>query len=418
MALHKVLFLGWCSLILFCHTASAQSVIEMLQQVGVEGYEIRKSGSGYVAYEANLERDIAILLDLANGYLMFEDEGTGGGVYQVEAVKFSLPSGKALLALKNQFFDGVLPEESLRFYRFQSGKLKSEVTEQYLPKLSVKEFFKSEEAYAAFQKTKEKEGFKDLTVLAVSYRLPRYSTRLEAHLRDENLLIVQSNNAESKLLHYKSELKTQAVFYALNKDKSTFERDALPVHACEHIEAKDFYEDEALWDNWLVAPLPGLAATSTLPSQGTNTYGVTNLGDKNPATAWVEGQKSYGQGEKIELPIAENEFSPKFGEVYGLYGYFHLQNGYAKSEASWKANSRVRLLLLRHNEKPIAYFLLKDDIQPQTLDASRYFWNTHQHSGIKVNGGDTLSFEIVDVYRGDKYKDTAISTFVGLGLFN
>lgn len=416
MALHKVLFLGWCTLILFCHTASAQSVIEMLQQVGVEGYEIRKKEKGYVAYEANLERDIPILLDRSNGYLMFEDEGTGGGVYQVEAVKFSLPSGKALLALKNQFFDGLLPEESLRFYLFQSGKLQNEVTEQYLPKLAVKDFFKSEEAYAAFQKIKEKEGFKDRAVLAVSYRLPRYGTRLEAHLRDESLLIVQSNNAESKLLHYKSELKTQAVFYALNKGKDAFERNTLPVHACVPIGAKDFYEDEGLWGNWLIAPLPALAATSTLPSQGTNTYGVTNLGDKTPATAWVEGKKDYGVGEKLSLKLTDGK--PQFGEVYGLYGYFYIQNGYAKSEASWKANSRVRLLLLRHNEKPVAYFLLKDAIQPQTLDASRYFWNTHQHSGIKVNGGDTLSFEIVDVYRGDKYKDTAISTFVGLGLFN
>lgn len=195
-----------------------------------------------------------------------------------------------------------------------------------------------------------------------------------------------------------------------------FERNTLPVHGCEPIEAKDFYEDEGLWGNWLIAPLPGLTATSTLAAQGKNTYGVANLSDKSPATAWVEGEKDYGKGEKLTLKLAET--SSEFGEIHGLYGYFYLQNGYAKSEASWKANSRVRLLLLRHNEEPVAYFLLKDDIQPQILDASRYFWNAHQHSGIKVNGGDTLSFEIVDVYRGDKYKDTALSTFVGLGLFN
>lgn len=222
MISRKVFFLGLLSFTLFSYAASAQSVVDMLLQVGVDGYDLRKSGNGYLAYETTIERDIPILLDLPNGYLMFEDEGTGGGIYQVEAVKLSLPSGKALLVLKNQFFDGVLPEESLRFYMFQSGKLQSEVTKQYLPKLAVKDFFKSEEAYASFQKTKERDGFKDLPLLSVSYTLPRYGTRLEAHLRDESLLIVRSNNAESDLLHYKSELKTQAVFYTLNKDKSAF----------------------------------------------------------------------------------------------------------------------------------------------------------------------------------------------------
>ena len=138
-----------------------------------------------------------------------------------------------------------------------------------------------------------------------------------------------------------------------------------------------------------------LEATSTLPDQGSNTYKPDNMDDDDRKTAWVEGQSDYGIGSRIIIT---------FNDVEGVKGVpfdaISITNGYAKSQSSWEANSRVKLFKVYLNGQAQFFIKLKDSIYPQWVYWSRDFI---------IGAGDQVEFEIVDVYPGTKWKDTAIS---------
>ena len=89
--------------------------------------------------------------------------------------------------------------------------------------------------------------------------------------------------------------------------------------------------------SWYCAGGPSnISASSTLKSQGSNSYDAKNLHDFNLKTAWIEGQSDLGLGEEIvfEFQMAE------------LLKVTHLEiyNGYCKNEKTWNANGRVKTL--------------------------------------------------------------------------
>lgn len=122
-------------------------------------------------------------------------------------------------------------------------------------------------------------------------------------------------------------------------------------------------------------------------------------GDKN--TAWVEGTEGYGIGEKIYVYFGDEEniklaMEQKNIPFHGIY----ITNGYSKNQRVWKENSRVKRFLVLLNDQPQFYIDLEDTYLPQKVRWGRDFL---------IDEGDTVAFEIVEVYEGDKYKDTAIS---------
>jgi len=141
-----------------------------------------------------------------------------------------------------------------------------------------------------------------------------------------------------------------------------------------------------------------ITASSRLASQGANNYNEKNLHDFRANTPWVEGVQGYGIGEWVEYTFkAQN---PRITTIIIL-------NGYNKSESAWKNNSRVKKLKLYIKGKPVAILNLEDtrctqffEIDPVT-DANKEW---------------TMRFEIVDVYKGDKWDDTAISEIYFDGL--
>lgn len=144
-----------------------------------------------------------------------------------------------------------------------------------------------------------------------------------------------------------------------------------------------------------------LDATSSLPKHDTITYIPNNMNDGNRNTAWVEGAKEYGIGEKIIIRFDTAYPSP------GISFYcLTLTNGYAKSEAVWADNSRVKKMKLIQNGKPLFYIHLLDTMIPQSIR-----WNYR----LMVASGDLIELEIVDVYKGRKWKDTAISDLSLMG---
>lgn len=126
-------------------------------------------------------------------------------------------------------------------------------------------------------------------------------------------------------------------------------------------------------------------ASSTLKGQGSKTYSLMNLTDDNPMTAWVEGQPGYGIGEWFEV---------KGINVNVIY------NGYQSSPSNWKNNSRVKRFKVYIDGIPNCFLDLTDEMGAQYFELPHYInWEN------KYN----YKFEIVEVYKGDKWDDVCIS---------
>lgn len=129
-----------------------------------------------------------------------------------------------------------------------------------------------------------------------------------------------------------------------------------------------------------------LKASSTLTGQGTKSYGVKNLYDADPLTAWVEGRSDYGIGESFEV---------KAVDVNTIY------NGYQSSPANWKNNSRVKKFKVYMNNVAICYLNLTDEMGEQQFDLP-------VSKDYNFDKPSVFKFEIVDVYKGLKWSDVAI----------
>lgn len=136
-------------------------------------------------------------------------------------------------------------------------------------------------------------------------------------------------------------------------------------------------------------------ASSTLPGRDAKHYAAENLGDASLATAWVEGVAGYGEGERITITFAP---IPEHSDGISFRG-IELVNGYAKSEAIWRANSRVKRLAVSLAGKTLFELALEDTMSPQAFNFRDVF----------IHPGDRLELTILEVVRGDKYADTALS---------
>lgn len=137
-------------------------------------------------------------------------------------------------------------------------------------------------------------------------------------------------------------------------------------------------------------------SSSHLKSQGQFSYNQNKVSDFSVRTAWIEGVEGDGIGEWVEFTVGR---ATPITEVY-------IVNGYAKSQKAFQNNSRVKQLKIYENGKPYAILNLKDcrSIQVFKLGTSKGLCGK-------------IRFEIMDVYKGDLYEDTAISEifFSGLG---
>jgi hypothetical protein len=139
------------------------------------------------------------------------------------------------------------------------------------------------------------------------------------------------------------------------------------------------------------------SASSVLEPQGDNTYIPANLADCDFETAWVEGVDGYGIGEEIiiNFQMDENIHDMNFDGI-------DIINGYTKTPATWINNTRVKTFRVWHNSEPVFCIELLDTDRPQTVS----FIQGHT---IYLDPGDIVYLEIIDIYPGDKYEDTAIT---------
>lgn len=154
--------------------------------------------------------------------------------------------------------------------------------------------------------------------------------------------------------------------------------------------------------SYLMSKRTSPLVSSSLPQQGNNNYGPSNANDFDLRTAWVFCGPNKGIGEYIEFRfdfpegISDTEAREREGE-------FIIFNGYCKSVKTWEENSRVKKLKVYYNGKAICYIELQDIFYLQACDLRKFFKNRVPAKD------DRLRFEIVEVYKGRKYDDVAIS---------
>jgi len=190
-------------------------------------------------------------------------------------------------------------------------------------------------------------------------------------------------------------------------DKMTSEEQALLEKYGE------VYED--IWDivgggcSWYCGGGPEeVTASSYLKSQASNNYEAKNAHDLNYKNAWVEGVSGYGIGEFLTYKFTAT--SPRITEII-------VVNGYVKSKTAYWNNSRVKKLKVYLNDKSYAILNLEDKIANQGFKVEPIGNNDREDWDVLKTKPDwTLKFEILEVYKGLKYDDVAISEIYFDGL--
>ena len=155
--------------------------------------------------------------------------------------------------------------------------------------------------------------------------------------------------------------------------------------------------------SWYCGPgISTVKASSTLPNQGKNNYEAKCAHDFDARTAWVEGKSDNGEGEFLEykFPLSDD---------LGVNELIII-NGYRKTKKAWENNSRVKELKMYLNGKLYAKIELIDTLKIQSVKFPVIMFNKDRDTILK--------FEILSVYKGKKYKDTAITEllFDGVGV--
>ena len=180
------------------------------------------------------------------------------------------------------------------------------------------------------------------------------------------------------------------------------------------------YKKSEYWDIW-TTPIGKAFSTSQLKPYKQINYSIKNISDYDLNTAWIEGKTDYGIGEKFGFTFDFPE-NTQYGTVYEFYGIVNVFNGYCKSLETWQQNSRVRKLKVYYNDTPICIVELIDTWHFQQFDIGKFFKykrdEKYMDAPFEIIQNDKLTFEILDIYAGTKYKDVAISEFMAQGAWN
>ena len=172
---------------------------------------------------------------------------------------------------------------------------------------------------------------------------------------------------------------------------------------------------ESMWDiegagcSWYCGGGPRhVTASSSLEGQGANHYSASSAHDLSYKTAWVEGVPGYGIGEYLEYTFAPE--SPRVNTII-------VVNGYVKSAAAWRNNSRVKKLKMYLNDKPYAILNLKDVPAAHTFEVQPIgAADRENYEKLQKLPDWKLRFEILEVYKGEKYDEVAITEIYFSGL--
>jgi len=217
-----------------------------------------------------------------------------------------------------------------------------------------------------------------------------------------NSLVIELNPEPGRLLEY--EARDEAVYneivkvWAENGYNLNIEQiEQLSAEQRRVYEKYGVNEATGFWDVWRGARDSGpgperVTASSFLPPDTANVdYKPENLLN-GYRSAWVEGAKGYGIGEYVVFYFPSDSY--RVTHVF-------IANGYVSSGSMYRDNSRVKKLKMYVDEIPFAILNL-EDIRREQIFKFDPIERAHYNPW-------TIKFEIMDVYKGDKHDDTAIT---------
>lgn len=143
-----------------------------------------------------------------------------------------------------------------------------------------------------------------------------------------------------------------------------------------------------------------VTSTSQLKDQGAINYKPENIHDFDLFTAWSPDTTNGVIGKRIDFHF--KPLSPRVNEIL-------IYNGYIKNYELFKANSRVKKFKLYINGMYYATLELADTTALQSFKIEPVQSKIKQKDLI-------LTFEIEEIYRGNKYLDVAVSEINFSGL--
>jgi hypothetical protein len=130
-------------------------------------------------------------------------------------------------------------------------------------------------------------------------------------------------------------------------------------------------------------------ASSVLPPQGARSYGPLNAyGDRH--TAWVEGAPGDGIGEWLKVGF----------DGIACFRTIIVRNGYGRNAATFRANGRVRRMRITTSDGLSFVTTLPDRNAVYRVRLPRV---------VKTA---SVRMTILSVYRGARWRDTAVGTFL------
>lgn len=178
-------------------------------------------------------------------------------------------------------------------------------------------------------------------------------------------------------------------------------QDKLTLENCSE-EYENYWDILGIGCSWYCGGGPdSVSASSELhPFKGLN-YLAGNAQDLSYKTVWMEGVSGYGIGEYLIYHFAAQ--SPRITKII-------IVNGYVKNEKTWRENSRVKKLKMYIDNKPYAILNLEDTREEQTFSVEPIGNNNRTDwEKLKALPQWTMKFEIMEVYKGEKYDDTALT---------
>lgn len=184
----------------------------------------------------------------------------------------------------------------------------------------------------------------------------------------------------------------------------------------EEYSKRDFEEQEedGLWSSIWQKNLSSFNIISNSSSKLKH-YNTSNMFDKNPFTAWVEGVNGDGIHEWVAFRLNADKDSPS-STPFTIH-WIGVIPGYAKNQNIWKENNRVKTALLviyspgaPYGEYVVCRMKFKDYNGLQIFRLPNDLAAPNMEPMTK-----TLWLIIEDVYKGTKYSDTCISEIVVRG---
>lgn len=141
-----------------------------------DAYKIKRRGTRYAVSGGEFSTIVHTIVDGASGYLLIDDEGTGGGNGVTEAAVFRLASGSALFVVATRVYETFRVQNgTIDVYRWDNGTLKP--APDLFPKPEPREFVPGADIAHATGFSRSEDDWNETV-----FHLPRKGRTIEAYL--------------------------------------------------------------------------------------------------------------------------------------------------------------------------------------------------------------------------------------------